>query len=76
MLEKEFKVKVKKIFAGPEMKANELRISTEILKNKKNQKEPNNSITEVKHTLEGSNSQLDDEEEWINVRKAIIKQPS
>lgn len=39
------------------------------LENKEDSIELNNTVTEIKNTLEGMNSRLDDTEKWISERK-------
>lgn len=78
MLHKEFKIKVKKILA--EKRVNELgeNLNRDLKKIKKNQTEMKNLITEVKHTLEGSNSPIKRcrRMDWLLGRQGNKKQPS
>ena len=49
------------------------KFSKEIKNTRKTQSELNNTIHEIKNTLEGTNSRLDDTEEWVsNLEDRIV----
>ena len=65
---KEFKAMVIKMFTEPGERIEEHsgNFNKELENIKKNQLEQKNVLTEMKNTLEGINSRLEDAEEWIN----------
>ena len=70
--EKEFRIKIVKMIKnlGNKMEKMQESINTDLEELKNKHAETNNTITEIKNTLEGINSRISEAEEWISDRSS------